>query len=149
MMKRRAEGARDADIIEPAHAAPDEAARRQKSRRAVIIYIVTLFAVAILFTVLSYFVQTRHDREVSELTQKHVTAMAQSSELLRENEALKQERDALEEERDSLKERLRTAEDEKIMLEQAAQLKEEEFARLVEQYNELARKYGQEEYRYD
>ena len=142
MMKRRAEGARDADIIEPAHAAPDEAARRQKSRRAVIIYIVTLFAVAILFTVLSYFVQTRHDREVSELTQKHVTAMAQSSELLRENEALKQERD-------SLKERLRTAEDEKTKLEQAAQLKEEEFARLVEQYNELARKYGQEEYRYD
>ncbi|NLM83573.1 MAG: hypothetical protein GX189_02565 [Clostridiales bacterium] len=132
-MRRRSDGAKDAETAPQTSAAPDDAARRQKSRRSVIAYVVTLFLVAMLFTILSYFVQARHSQEVSELTQKNITAMAQSADLQKENEALRKDINDLLAERDELREKLQKAEEKIARLEQTVQEKEQEINRLHEE----------------
>ncbi|HHT16558.1 MAG TPA: hypothetical protein GXZ77_02400 [Papillibacter sp.] len=155
-MRRRSDG-REGETAPHIPASPeDAAARRMKSRRSVITYVVTLFLVAMLFTILSYFVQARHSREVTELTQKSVSAMAKSADLQKENESLRKdvddlitERNDLVKELDQLKEKLQATEAEKNALAQATQEMEQELARLVEKYNELARQFGYKEYQHD
>jgi peptidoglycan hydrolase CwlO-like protein len=144
-MRRRSDGLKDADAAPHTSAAPDEAARRLKSRRGVIVYVVTLFLVAMLFTILSYFVQARHTREVTELTEKNVSAMAESANLQEENESLRRDIDGLLAEREELRDSLKSAEEKISRLERELGEKEQELIRLREELSELAGENGDKE----
>ena len=76
------------------HAQEDSCAdRKEKSKKSVYIYIATLFIVALLFTLLSYFVQQRNNTEINSLSRINATAQQNLENLLSDNLKLRSEND--------------------------------------------------------
>jgi uncharacterized protein YlxW (UPF0749 family) len=161
-MKRRADGMSDAFIAteqEPdkAEAAISSQVKKAKSKRAVMVYIATLFAVVLFFIMLSYFVQVRNNSELSALHEKNVTAMQNIENLQDENLSLKKEKEELEARLKALESRIDTVAAENANIrrqwqQEVAAVKETDadaYNALLEQYNKMAKKYGFKEYTHD
>lgn len=68
-----------------------EPVNKAKTKKAVYIYITTLFLVVILFMTLSYFIQQRNNTEISALNEKNVSSEQRIVNLQEMNLALKNE----------------------------------------------------------
>lgn len=126
-------------------AAGDESAHKTKSRKSVYIYVATLFLVAFLFMLLSYFVQERNDSEMSTLHEKNVTAQEkienlqdENIQLLSDNEAYQQQAADFNEQVEALESQVADIRQQWLAdVQKIVDSERERYNELLDQYNEL------------
>ncbi len=75
--------------------AKQEITNKEKSKKAVYMYVAVLFLIVILFTLLSYFIQQRNNSQLYTLNEKNATAQQNIENLQEMNLQLNTENDAL------------------------------------------------------
>lgn len=74
-MNRRADAASQSEKKVSDGNVKQRSDKKEKSKKAVYIYIATLFGVVLIFILLSYFIQLRNNSEASSKYEKNATAM--------------------------------------------------------------------------
>lgn len=142
-MKRRADTPSQSQPKKPDGDVKHGNARKEKSRKAVYIYIATLFGVVLIFILLSYFVQLRNNSEISTLYEKNATAQQNIENLQSTNLQLQTDNDSYKEKISELQDQIN---DLKLQWESDVQtIMEQDKAKyneLLSKYNALAKKYG-------
>lgn len=118
-------------------------AKKEKSKKAVYIYIATLFGVVLISILLSYFVQLRNNSEISSLYEKNATAQQNIENLQNANLQLQKDNDSYKEMVAALSDQINEM---KQQLQSDVQAVTEQdkakYNELVSKYNALAKKYG-------
>lgn len=142
-MKRRADTPSQSQPKTPDGDLKQGNARKERSRKAVYIYIATLFGVVLIFILLSYFVQLRNNSEISTLYEKNATAQQNIENLQSTNLQLQTDNDSYKEKISDLQNQIN---DLKLQWESDVQTITEQdkakYNELLSKYNALAKKYG-------
>ncbi len=138
-MNRRAEG------LPVSEKTDSKTEQKASSRKAVFIYVATLFIVVIFFIVLSYLNSSRNNTQIHTLHEKNVTAQQNIDELNAENMLLQEENDAYKAKLDELEQKINSMNSElkqtrknwQADVQDVINSDQEKYNALLKQYNEL------------
>lgn len=117
-------------------------ARKEKSKKAVYIYIATLFGVVLISILLSYFVQLRNNSEISSLYEKNATAQQNIENLQNANLQLQKDNDSYKEMVTTLSDQINELKQLQSDVQAVTEQDKAKYNELVSKYNALAKKYG-------